>query len=141
MSCKECKDNKTCVDAFKEYSFMCGAYNDSDIVSSTSYKLGYTNGQAAAIRELREDIEKCYELLDRADCLISRRWILVKDKLPPDNEPVIFFTTSGERGLGIYNHNAGRWLSDLFYITRPVVAWMPLPEIPRSLRQTDCPWR
>lgn len=64
----------------------------------------------------------------------KRRWISVRDELPPDEEEVLVCTMAKN---GVRNIDKGYWAIDHF-IHRgrsQVTHWMPLPELPEEVRQ------
>lgn len=86
---------------------------------------------AARLRTRIEDLER--ELAE-AKLLLSQattsRWIPVSERLPKDDQEIVFYNTSRMRYLGIYGHGAF-WAYGKGY-TANILGWMPLPKPPKE---------
>lgn len=75
------------------------------------------------------------------DKVYRKRWIPVKDQLPPGKKDVLICTRNGWILVSWYGPNGERWHispTGAEYLPPDVVAWMPLPE-PFTQQNYNCP--
>ena len=69
-------------------------------------------------------------------------WIPVTERLPGNNQSVIFTDTDGEVEAGIYDANKNWCVNDAYYPNAfNFVAWQPLPEAYISEKYENAEWR